>query len=74
MPNTKIIHGFKVMFEENAREGVQYLEADLDLNEAKVFFDQAKLKGSAQFEDDEERQFTLMHQRNDHNYVLIRRT
>ena len=65
------LHGFMVAFEENAREGVNYLRDDLDLNEAKVFFDQARVRGSAQFEDDEDRQYTLFYQNN--VYVLARR-
>lgn len=65
------VHGFAVSFEENAREGINYLREDLDLNEAKVFFDQARVRGSAQFEDDEDRQYTLFYQ--SIGYVLARR-
>lgn len=65
------IYGFAVSYEENAAEGAQYLKDDLAREEAQVFFDQAKLKGSAQFEDDEDRQFTLVYQNG--SYVIIRR-
>lgn len=65
------IHGFTISYEDNAREGLRYLRDDLDYREAKVFFDQAKSKGSAEFEDEYDRQFTLMHQRG--VYVLMRR-
>lgn len=65
------IHGFSVNYEDNASGGVSHLRDDLDYNEAKVFFDQARTRGSAQFEDDEERQFTLACQNG--AYTLIRR-
>jgi hypothetical protein len=65
------IHGFTVAYEENSREGVAYLRDDLDANEARVFFDQAKMKGSAEFEDDDDRQFTLSYHENE--YTLIKR-
>lgn len=65
------IHGFGVAYEENAREGIQYLRDDLDAREASVFFDQARQRGSAEFEDDEDRQYTLIYQNG--SYVLTRR-
>ncbi|MBI4159904.1 hypothetical protein HY504_01930 [Candidatus Wolfebacteria bacterium] len=65
------ILGFTVSYEDNAREGVRYLRDDLDYRETKVFFDQAKSKGSAEFEDEYDRQFTLVYQRG--LYVLMRR-
>lgn len=65
------VHGFTVAFEENVREGINYLRDDLDINEAKVFFDQARVRGSAQFEDDEDRQYTLFYQNG--AYTLARR-
>ncbi|MFA6354283.1 MAG: hypothetical protein WCX12_01200 [Candidatus Paceibacterota bacterium] len=65
------VHGFVVVYEENSREGVAYLRDDLDLNEARVFFDQAKIKGSAEFEDDDDRPFTLSY--HDGEYTLIHR-
>lgn len=71
MPKTSIIHGFKITYEDNAQPGADYFQYDLDTNEARVFFDQARLKNSAQFEDDEERQFTLFYQKG--NYILVRR-
>lgn len=66
-----IIHGFSVSYEENATGGIGHLRDDLDYNEAKVFFDQARARGSAQFEDDEERQYTLLYQNG--AYALLRR-
>lgn len=66
------IHGFKVKYEDNARPGIDYLLYDLDSEEARVFFYQAKLKKYAKFEDDEDRQFTLSFNL-DGTYTLIRR-
>jgi len=66
------IHAFPTTYEENAEEGVRHLRDDLSYDEAKVFFKQARAHGSAEFEDDEDRQFTLSCQ-ND-AYTLVRRT
>ena len=57
--------------ETNVTYGVQYLQYDLQPEEAKVFFEQAKIKGQAQFEDDYERQFTLKYEYGDDSYTLI---
>lgn len=66
------IHGFKVKFEEDVRWGVNYLLYDLDYEESRVFFDQAKLRGFAKFEDDQDRQYTLIYN-SDGSYTLIKR-
>lgn len=71
MPQESRIHGFRTIFEDNAIEGVRYLRDDLSYDEVRVFFDQARLKGSAAFEDDQERQFTLLHRGS--VYTLVRR-
>jgi hypothetical protein len=59
--------------ETNISYGVQYLQYDLDPEEAKVFFEQAKTTGQAQFEDDNERQFTIKYEYGDNSYTLIKR-
>lgn len=71
MAEKESIHGFTVAYEKNAVEGIEYLRDDLDSAEARVFFDQARQRGSAQFEDDEDRQYTLLYQNG--NYALARR-
>ena len=71
MPEKTTIHGFTVTHETNASEGVRHLREDLDFNEARVFFDQARARGSAMFEDDEERQYTLIYQNG--AYTMVRR-
>lgn len=67
------IHGFWVTFDEEAREGMRYLREDLQYKEAKTFFDAARLTGSAEFEDDDDRDWTLIYNRGDGTYTLIRR-
>lgn len=65
------IHNFSVIYEQNAIEGVRYLRDDLDSEEARVFFDQARQKGFAKFEDDQDRQYTLIYKNG--IYTLVRR-
>ena len=71
MATRTTVHGFTVIYENNASSGIDYLRNDLDFDEAKVFFDQARLKGQAKFEDDEDRQFTLFYKNG--IYTLVRR-
>lgn len=68
------IHGYPVQYEkdEHVANGIKYLRDDLQREEAIVFFDQARTKGSAQFETDAEEQYTLTYSR-DGSYMLIRR-
>lgn len=65
------VHGFSVIYEEKAKTGIEYLRDDLDYKEARVFFDQARQRGSAPFEDDEDRQYTLFYKAG--TYTLARR-
>lgn len=68
------IHGFPVKYEkeDNVANGVKYLRDDLQREEALVFFDGARMRGSAQFETDTEEQYTLTYAK-DGSYTLIRR-
>lgn len=66
------IHGLKVRYEEDAQYGIEYLQRDLDRAEARVFFDQAKRKKFASFEDGQDRDYTLSYN-NDGSYSLSRR-
>lgn len=66
------IHGFKVRYEDNAKSGVDYLVYDLQSEEARVFFDQAKQKLYAQFEDEKEGQFTITYNA-DGSYTIFKR-
>lgn len=71
--NTKetSVHGFSTVYDENAYVGIEHLKDDLDYEEARVFFDQARQRGSAPFEDDDDRQYLLTHKNG--KYFLKRR-
>lgn len=58
--------------ENNARAGVTYLDDTLSRDESRVFFDAARSNGSAQFEDRDGRNFTIIYQNG--AYTLISRT
>ena len=68
----KEIGGHKVFYEDDAEEGIKYLEYDLQDKEVSVFFDQAKLTGSAEFEDEKGQNYTLLY-KTDRNYWLYKR-
>jgi len=67
------IHGFWLIYEEELRDGVRYLRDDLQYGEAKTIFDAARVDGVAEFEDDQDRDWSLIYNRQDGNYTLIRR-
>lgn len=67
------IHGYWLIFEEELRDGVRYLRDDLQQKEAKTLFDAARLTGTAEFEDDQDRDWSLTYNRQDGTYTLIRR-
>jgi len=69
----KQIHGFWVVYEEDAKRGLEYLQCDLQRNEAKTLFDAARFKGSAEFEDDADRDWTLVYNRGDYTYTIVSR-
>lgn len=54
-------------------DGVRYLRQDLQRDEAKTLFDAARLRGSAEFEDDHDRDWTLTFNRGDNTYTLFHR-
>lgn len=66
------IHGYRTKYEDEDYNGVKYLLQDLQYDEAKVFFEQARLHRSAQFEDDFEGQYTISYN-SDGTYTLSRR-
>jgi len=67
------IHGFLLIFDEKLRDGVRYLRDDLQYREAKTLFDAARLTGTAEFEDDYDRDWSLVYNRREGTYTLIRR-
>jgi hypothetical protein len=68
----RTIHGHSISYEDDALEGVHYLQNKLDMDESKVYFDEAKRRGEAEFEDNHRWNYTLTY--NDGTYVLTRRT
>jgi len=68
------VHGFRVDYDEADYFAIKYLRDDLQYDEAKVFFDQARYKGEAQFEDDREGQWTLQYNRSTGGFLLVKRT
>lgn len=66
------VHGFKVKYEDNAYSGVYYLKNELDQKEAGIFFDEAKRKKSADFEDRQARNYTLSYD-SYATFTLVRR-
>lgn len=67
------VHGFWVEFEEKDRDGIRYLRDDLQYKEAKSLFDAARLTGSAEFEDDYDRDWSLIYNHDVGTFTLIRR-
>ena len=67
------VHGFLVQYEEELRDGIRHLSIDLQYSEAKTLFDAARLRGSAEFEDDFDRDWSLVYNRGAGTYTLIRR-
>jgi len=69
------IGGYYVKYDDQERNisyGVYYLQYDLNAEELRVFLDQARSKGQAEFEDRAGRNFTLMYN-NDGTYTLLSR-
>ncbi len=70
----EMIHGYWLISDESFRDGVRYLRDDLQKDEAGSLFEAAKLRGSSQFEDDYDRDWTLVYNRNDYTFTMLRRT
>ncbi|MFC1662610.1 hypothetical protein ACFL04_00390 [Patescibacteria group bacterium] len=66
------IHGFKVMGDKSSKKGLDYLDYRLSYQEVQVFFNQARYRGKAEFEDHEHRNFTLAYNQ-DGTYTLSQR-
>jgi len=65
------IHGFKVKYEDNAYSGARYLAYNLEYNEARIFFDRARSRGSAPFETNYGKDYTLFYE--DGCYIIRKR-
>lgn len=73
MEHRRDIHGHIVYGEDDAEKGLYYLDYEIDPEEARVFFQQAKLHGQAEFEDRHNRQFTLEYDHGAGSYRVIGR-
>lgn len=69
---TYTINGHTVKVEDDAENGFKYLKYDLSPDESEVFFHEAKRMGQAKFEDDHDRDYTLVHN-SDATYSITRR-
>lgn len=54
------IDGHRVLGDEEARRGMEYLSGELSVEEAKVFFDMARTHGQAEFQDTHRSNYTLV--------------
>jgi hypothetical protein len=59
MAEERSVHGYRVMFEKDAIDGVHYLDERLDSDCAKVFFVYAQHYQSAPFRDAQDRKYLL---------------
>lgn len=59
MDHKRDVHGHVVYADDAAKDGLNYLDYDLDGDAAEAFFRQAKQTGHATFEDEHERQFAV---------------
>lgn len=70
------VHNYYVQYDNadaTINYALSYLQSDLDSEEASVFFDAAKKRGKAKFEDDYENQFTLTYDYSTYVYTLTKR-
>lgn len=67
------IHGFSVKYLENGRPALSYLKFDLQAEEARTIFDAARANGQAAFEDEREGQYTLVYNRGENTYTIVKR-
>lgn len=67
----EFVAGEMIYYGEDARDGMYYLQRDLQRTEAEVFIIAARERGQADFEDDHEGQFTLS--RTKGKYILTTR-
>ncbi|MBU1149061.1 hypothetical protein KKI23_03130 [Patescibacteria group bacterium] len=66
------VHGYKVFGAKDAKYGIDYLDHDLDYEEAKVHFHHARYSGPSKFEDARNRNFTLKYN-GDGTYTVAKR-
>ena len=64
---------FWVVFDEEMEEAIRYLRDDLQREEAKTLFDAARLRGSAEFEDDRDRDWSIIYNKGEDSYTIFSR-
>lgn len=69
--NKASIHGFPLLYDNVSADGMRYLRDNLDYEEARVFFDQSRERGSCKFEDANDRKFILSYKNG--AYEVIRK-
>ncbi len=74
MGKTQNVHGHTVEFEDDAKHGVDYLDHRLEYPEAEVFFREAKANRSAEFEDQDGRDYSLQYNSTGRYSVVRRKT
>ena len=71
MSQEKYVHGYHVMYEKEAEEGLSYLNNHLGSEYAKVFFVYAEHYHVAPFEDNQGRKYLLTYENS--MYILDRK-
>ena len=69
METKTIINGHTVSYDDNLHAGIYYLSHQLDIQEQKVFFDEAYNRGYAIFEDHLGYKFKLVHHGGEYQLV-----
>ena len=72
MLTERLVRGYKVIYDENAREGADHLAYDLSYDETYSLFSKAKVKKKAAFEDKIGRNFYLI-SKPDGSFVVEKR-
>jgi hypothetical protein len=67
------IHGHPVYYDEDDHLGLEHLTRKLDGAEVTMLFDYAKTHGAAQFETQGGKNYSLVHNREQGNYEIVKR-
>ena len=70
---TVVIHGYKTRYNAESELGMKHLLYDLQPSEVKPLYEYAKRGETADFEDDNEGQFSILYNKGDFTYTVIRR-
>ena len=67
------IDGHPVYYNDEDDHGVEYLSRKIDRGETKVLFDYAKTHGTAEFETQGGKNYSLVHNNEKGNYEIVKR-